>query len=224
MEIDRVPDQAELIASAEGMLNGLRERAPFAEQNRQLSTETVREFREAGFHKILQPHRFGGYELGMDTAAEVIRTLATACGSSGWIVNLFIVHNWQISLFPIQAQEEYWADGSDEVCSTASFATQSDMQEVEGGYRLSGRWKFSSGCDFAGWFIILKPSPTCLDWLLVPRRDVEIVDDWFVSGLSGTGSKDLVLDDVFVPAHRHLSIMDLATGKTPGGQAHDMRV
>tara|TARA_B110000196_G_scaffold68379_1_gene58053 strand:- start:643 stop:1770 length:1128 start_codon:yes stop_codon:yes gene_type:complete len=208
------------VARAEALLPGLHERARAAEENRRLSDETVREFRAAEFHKILQPRRFGGFELGFETAAEVIRTLATACGSSGWVANLFIVHNWQIGLFPMQAQEEYWADGSDQVCSTASFATHSEMKEVDGGFRLSGRWKFSSGCDFAGWFIILKPSPTCMDWLLVPRSDLDIVDDWFVSGLSGTGSKDLILDDVFVPEHRRLPIMDLATGNTPGGKAH----
>ena len=220
MQVERVPNQAELVARAEALLPGLHERARAAEENRRLSDETVREFRAAEFHKILQPRRFGGFELGFETAAEVIRTLATACGSSGWVANLFIVHNWQIGLFPMQAQEEYWADGSDQVCSTASFATHSEMKEVDGGFRLSGRWKFSSGCDFAGWFIILKPSPTCMDWLLVPRGDLDIVDDWFVSGLSGTGSKDLILDDVFVPEHRRLPIMDLATGNTPGGKAH----
>ena len=220
MWVERVPNQAELVARAKALLPGLYERARIAEERRRLSDDTVREFRAAEFHKILQPRRFGGFELGFDTAAEVIRMLATACGSSGWLANLFIVHNWQIGLFPIQAQEDYWADGSDQVCSTASFATHSEMKEVDGGFRLSGRWKFSSGCDFAGWFIILKPSPTCMDWLLVPRSDLDIVDDWFVSGLSGTGSKDLILDDVFVPEHRRLPIMDLATGTTPGGKAH----
>lgn len=220
MQVERVPNQAELVARAEALLPGLYERARVAEESRRLPDDTVREFRAAEFHKILQPRRFGGFELGFDTAAEVIRTLATACGSSGWVANLFIVHNWQIGLFPIQAQEEYWADGSDQVSSTASFATHSEMEEVDGGCRLSGRWKFSSGCDFAGWFIILKPSPTCMDWLLVPSSDLDIVDDWFVSGLSGTGSKDLILDDVFVPEHRRLSITDLATGNTPGGKAH----
>ena len=220
MQVERVPNQAELVARAEALLPGLYERARVAEESRRLPDDTVREFRAAEFHKILQPRRFGGFELGFDTAAEVIRTLATACGSSGWVANPFIVHNWQIGLFPIQAQEEYWADGSDQVSSTASFATHSEMEEVDGGCRLSGRWKFSSGCDFAGWFIILKPSPTCMDWLLVPSSDLDIVDDWFVSGLSGTGSKDLILDDVFVPEHRRLSITDLATGNTPGGKAH----
>ena len=214
------PTPEELIARAEALVPGLQERAGQAENDRRLPDITVQEFREAGFHKIMQPKRFGGFELGIDTAAECIRALATGCGSSGWIANLFMIHNWQLSLFPMAAQEDYWATGDDQICSTASFATKSQMEEVDGGFRISGRWKFSSGCDFATWFIIMKPSPTCLDWMLVPREDLTIEDDWFVSGLCGTGSKDLILDDVFVPEHRRLSIQALANGTTPGGEAH----
>src|SRR5262245_37785400 len=107
-----------MIARAEALLPKLRERSADAEKNRRLSDETVAEFRAAGFPKIRQPKRYGGYELGVGTGAEVIRTLATACGSSGWIANLFIVHNYQVSLFTPEAQDEYWADGDDQLCST----------------------------------------------------------------------------------------------------------
>jgi 3-hydroxy-9,10-secoandrosta-1,3,5(10)-triene-9,17-dione monooxygenase len=214
-----IPTKAEMIARAETLLPALRERSADAEKNRRLSDETVHAFRAAGLPKILQPKRFGGYELAPDTAVEVIRTIASACGSSGWVTNLFVVHNWQVSLFPIEAQEEYWAGSDDRLCSTVSFATKSQMEEVEGGARLTGRWKFSSGCDFADWFLIMKPSPTCFDWMLIPRSDVSIEDDWFVSGLCGTGSKDLILDNVFVPAHRRVPGMDIAMGTTAGGKA-----
>jgi 3-hydroxy-9,10-secoandrosta-1,3,5(10)-triene-9,17-dione monooxygenase len=220
----RIPTREELIQRAEALLPALRARAADAEKNRRLPDETVAEFRAAGFHKIMQPKRYGGYELGIRTAAECIRTLSTACGSSGWVANLFMVHNYQVSLFSPEAQKEYWATGDDQVSSTVSFATKSEAVKVEGGYRLTGRWKFSSGCDFATWFIIMKPSATVLDWMLVPRSDLTIEDDWFVSGLCGTGSKDLILEDVFVPDHRILSIMDIATGNTPGGKANGMAI
>lgn len=218
----QIPTKEEMIARAEALLPALRERSQEAEKNRRLSDETVAEFRAAGFHKIMQPKRFGGFELGIDTAAECIRTLGSGCGSSGWVANLFMIHNWQASLFPLKAQEEYWGEGDDVVCSTVSFAPKSQMEEVDGGFRLSGRWKFSSGCDFASWFIIMKPSPTCLDWMLVPRSDLSIEDDWFVAGLCGTGSKDLILEDVFVPEHRRLKMTDIATGNTPGSKVHDV--
>ena len=214
------PTRDEMIARAEALVPKLRERAAGAEQRRQLPDESIAEFRAAGFHKLLQPKQFGGMGLGLDTAAECIRTLAKGCGSSGWIANLFVVHNYQLGLFPLEAQQEYWAAGDDTICSTASFATRSDAVKVDGGYRLSGHWKFSSGCDFASWFIILKPSATLLDWMLVPRSDVHFKDEWFVSGLCATGSKDIIVDDVFVPNHRVLSIRDLANGTTPGARAN----
>lgn len=217
-----IPSRETIIARAEALVPEFRARSASAEKNRRLPDESVAAMRAAGFHKILQPKKFGGYELGIGTAAECIRTLATGCGSSGWIANLFIIHNYQLSLFSEQAQREYWADSDDVICSTVSFATKSDAVKVDGGYRLSGRWKFSSGCDFASWFIILKPSATVFDWMLVPRSDVTIEDDWFVSGLCATGSKDLILDNVFVPEHRILSIRDLATGATPGGRFNGM--
>ena len=220
----RTPTREDMIERAEALLPVLRARAADAEKNRRLPDETVTEFRAAGFHKIMQPKRFGGYELGIRTAAECIRTLSSACGSSGWVANLFMVHNYQVSLFSPEAQQEYWATGDDQVSSTVSFATKSEAVKVDGGYRLTGRWKFSSGCDFASWFIIMKPSATVLDWMLVPRSDLTIEDDWFVSGLCGTGSKDLILDDVFVPEHRILSIMAIATGNTPGGRANGMAI
>ncbi len=215
-----IPTAEEMIARAEAMIPALQERAREAEENRRLPDETVQEMVEAGFPKIMQPKRFGGYELGIEVAAECIRMLGIGCGSTGWVSNLFMIHNWQLSLFSIEAQEEYWADGPDQICSTASFATKSACEVVDGGYRLTGRWKFSSGCDFANWFIIMKPSPTNLDWMLVPKADLTIEDDWFVSGLKATGSRDLVLEDVFVPDHRCLSIMALMSGTTPGGEAH----
>lgn len=215
-----IPTQKEMIARAQALLPQLRERSANAEKNRRLPDQSVAEFRAAGFHKILQPKRFGGFELGIGTAAECIRILASACGSSGWIANLFIIHNYQLSLFSEEAQQEYWGESDDVVCSTVSFATKSEATKVDGGYRLSGRWKFSSGCDFASWFIVLKPSATLADWMLVPRADVTIEDDWFVSGLCGTGSKDLILENVFVPQHRVLSIRDLVMGTTPGGKAN----
>ncbi len=213
------PTKAEMIARAEALLPALRERSAEAEKNRRMSDETVRELRAAGLPKILQPKRFGGYELAPDTAVEVIRTIATACGSSGWVTNLFVIHNWQVSLFPIEAQEEYWDGSDDRLASTVSFSTKSHVEEVEGGARLTGRWKFSSGCDFADWFVIMKPSATCFDWMLIPRSDVTIEDDWFVSGLAGTGSKDLILENVFVPAHRRVPALDLALGTAPGAKA-----
>jgi len=213
-----VPSCDELVKRAQALLPQLRARAEAAEQARRLPEETMQDFFAAGFHRIMQPPRFGGYGYGHDVAVEVIMTIASGCGSSGWVASLAAMHNWQVALFPLEAQQEYWAESQDVFSSTGSFAPGGGkLETVAGGYRLSGRWKFASGADFASWFMIMKPTNECLDWMLVPRKDVTMVDDWFVSGLCATGSKDIVLDQAFVPSHRVLAIGDLLSGRCPGG-------
>jgi 3-hydroxy-9,10-secoandrosta-1,3,5(10)-triene-9,17-dione monooxygenase len=92
---------------------------------------------------------------------------------------------------------------------------------AEGGYRVSGRWDFASGCDEAGWVLLVGNGPEGLLWLLLPRRDYAIEDTWFVSGLRGTGSKDVVIEDVFVPQRHTLQVAEIREARTPGRDLHD---
>lgn len=218
---DRAPSPDELVARAEALVPKLAERALEAEEQRRLSVATFDELLGAEFHRILQPKRFGGFGLTHDVSAEVVRTLSRGCGSTGWIANLVTLHPWQVGLFGLEAQEDVWREEPAAYIATGSFATKSERRAVDGGYRLSGRWKFSSGCDFASWFMILKPTATNFDWMLVPRSDVDFVDDWYVSGLRGTGSKDILLDDVFVPSHRTVGFEDVMTANSPGSKLPD---
>jgi alkylation response protein AidB-like acyl-CoA dehydrogenase len=211
-----LPAPEEFVRRAEALQPQMRERAPEAEKARRLPDETFQDFIDADFHKILQPKRFGGCGLAQDTAAEVVATIARADGSSGWIANLICTHAWQIGLFSLEAQEEVWGDNPEAFSASASFAPRSELTEVDGGYRISGHWKFASGCDFATWFMIMKATPDNNDWFLVPRADVRVVDDWFVSGLCATGSKDIILDEVFIPSHRVIPSEDLFRGQAPG--------
>jgi 3-hydroxy-9,10-secoandrosta-1,3,5(10)-triene-9,17-dione monooxygenase len=217
----RIPDCDELVSRAQSLLPKLRERAQAAEEARRLPDETIEDFYSLGIHKIMQPVRFGGYGHGFDVAAEVVPVIASGCGSSGWLANFFTMHNWLASLFPLEAQEEYWAESPNQYFASGSFAPSgSKLEFVEGGARLSGRWKFASGADFANWFVVIKPSADCFDWLMIPRKEVTIIDDWFASGMCASGSRDFVVDDVFVPSHRILKFSDLVTGETPGGKIH----
>jgi 3-hydroxy-9,10-secoandrosta-1,3,5(10)-triene-9,17-dione monooxygenase len=216
-----VPSTAELVGRAEAIVPKLRERAAEAEANRRLPDVTIEEMRAAEFYRILKPKRFGGFGLTQEVTAEVVYTLAKGCGSSGWVSNLLMMHPWQVGLFELEAQEEVWNDEPEAFIGTASFSTKSEIKEVDGGFRLSGHWKFASGSDFASWFMIMKPSNENLDWMLVPRSDVEIVDDWYVSGLCATGSKDIILDDVFIPSHRTVQFDDLLAGNPPGAGLPD---
>src|SRR5262249_6553003 len=92
---------------------------------------------------------------------------------------------------------------------------------VPGGYRLSGQWDFASGCDAATWVLVMGAGPVGVLVFLVPRADWTIHDTWFASGLRSMGSKDIVIDDAFVPEHRALLATDLQEAHTPGRELPD---
>ena len=196
----------EALDKARSLAPVLRERAFAAEEARRISDETIREIKEAGLFRVLQPARFGGYELDPQTFLEVGMIIGAACGSTGWVYSVVGVHNWQLGLMPEQAQVDVWGEDQDTlICS--SYTPRGNVEIVDGGYRLSGRWSFSSGCDHAQW-AILGGVATDADGsvrrlcFLVPRTDYRIDDVWRVVGLRGTGSNDVVIEDAFVPEHR----------------------
>jgi len=144
------------------------------------------------------------------------------CGSSAWILGVIGVHNWHLAILSPQAQEDVWGEDSSIQLST-SLAPTGTVERVDGGYRLSGRWSFSSGCDFCHWAVMGGIVPPAEDGeapdarvFLVPRRDYEIDDNWHVIGLSGSGSKDLVVEDAFVPDYRTHSYRDAFDLRHPG--------
>jgi 3-hydroxy-9,10-secoandrosta-1,3,5(10)-triene-9,17-dione monooxygenase len=209
------------------LLPALRERAAHAEQLRRLPDETFAEFQEAGLFRALQPRRYGGYELDPGTFYQAVVEVGTACGSSAWILGVIGVHNWHLAIFPPQAQEDVWGADSSVQLST-SLAPTGTVKRVTGGYRLSGRWSFSSGCDFCEWAVlggILPPAeagqPPDARVFLVPRSDYGVDDNWHVMGLCATGSKDLVVKEAFVPEYRTHTYRDAFHLRHPGAEIND---
>jgi 3-hydroxy-9,10-secoandrosta-1,3,5(10)-triene-9,17-dione monooxygenase len=210
-----------------GLLPTLRERASRAEQLRRLPDETFADFQEAGLFRALQPKHYGGYELDPGIFYEGVIEVGTVCGSSAWILGVIGVHNWHLAIFPPQAQHDVWGKDSSVQLST-SLAPTGKVERVDGGYRLCGRWSFSSGCDFCQWAVlggIVPPveagqSPDARVFL-VPRSDYNIDDNWHVMGLCGTGSKDLVVADAFVPEYRTHSYRDAFHLNHPGAAVND---
>jgi 3-hydroxy-9,10-secoandrosta-1,3,5(10)-triene-9,17-dione monooxygenase len=209
------------------LLPALRERAPRAEQLRRLPDETFADFQEAGLFRALQPKRYGGYELDPGTLYQAVMEVGTVCGSSAWILGVIGVHNWHLAIFPAQAQEDVWGADTSLQLST-SLAPTGTVGRVDGGYRLRGRWSFSSGCDFCQWAVLggIVPSGDSgqapdARVFLVPRRDYEIDDNWHVTGLCGTGSKDLVVNDAFVPEYRTHTYLDAFHLRHPGATVNE---
>jgi 3-hydroxy-9,10-secoandrosta-1,3,5(10)-triene-9,17-dione monooxygenase len=213
-----------VVAAVGDLLPVLRERAQETEDARVVPAESVKALEEAGFFRLLQPSRFGGHEADPITFLTAVRLIASACGSTGWVSSVLGVHPWQLALFPLQVQEEIWgADSSTRMSS--SYAPTGRVQAVTGGYQLSGRWSFSSGCDHASWAILggivldADGRPTDFRNFLVPASDYVIDDVWDTVGLRGTGSNDIVVDG-FVPEYRSLSFTDVTRCACPGQEAN----
>ena len=173
----------------------------------------------------MQPALYGGHEYGFDALVRVAAPVAAACGSTGWIFSLGMIHQWLVATFPKQAQDEYWDD--QDTIAAGSYAPIGKMTPVSGGYRLTGKWTFTSGCDHAQWLLLGGMIPSANEggapqpaFILVPARDVSIEDDWFTMGLAGTGSKSTVASDVFVPTHRTVPFSQVLVGTSPGASVH----
>ncbi len=205
---------------------GLAERAREVELNRRVPDDIFDRVRATGMYRILQPARFGGHQGDPVDAADALFELARNCPSTAWVAAVCSVHQWMVGGFPIAAQEDVWGE-DDEVLISGSYAPRGQTVLTDGGVRLSGCWEFVSGCDNTSWAIIglmvppesddAKPHP---HFALVPRADYDIDDMWHAVGLAGSGSSNILLDDVFVPAHRLVSIPSMADGGSPGSEAH----
>ena len=213
-----------MLERARALIPRVAERASAAAAARQLPAETIDEYRAAGILRILQPRRFGGMQGRFSLFSRIVEELTYGCASSAWVYAVLAEHQWIIAQYPEEAQIDVWGEDPEAVASS-SLAPREAARRVPGGWRLSGRYPFSSGCDYAQWAIIgtflgEKGDPRHIDYLLVPLAEVEIVDDWQVLGLLGTGSKSLILRDVFVPEHRSVMVSDLFAGTPPGALVH----
>jgi 3-hydroxy-9,10-secoandrosta-1,3,5(10)-triene-9,17-dione monooxygenase len=151
--------------------------------------------------------------------------VARAEGCAGWVAGIIGVHPWQTALYSDETQQEVWGDDPT-VMNSSSYAPTGKAERVSGGFRLSGRWSFSSGCDHCRWVNLAtiaggidvdgRQLPDFRSFLL-PRKDYRIDDNWQVAGLAGTGSKDIVVDNAFVPDRRSMSHWDMTLGKPMPG-------
>jgi 3-hydroxy-9,10-secoandrosta-1,3,5(10)-triene-9,17-dione monooxygenase len=211
-----------MVTRARALGPSLVARVPEADALRRIPDATISDFEEAGFFRMLQPARWGGLEVHPGVFFDVQMTVAEACPSSAWVLGVVAVHAWQLALFPLEAQEEVWGTDPSALISS-SYAPTGKIARAPGGFRVSGRWSFSSGCDHASWVFLggfVPPEgeggPPDMRTFLLPRSDYRIDDNWHVAGLRGTGSKDIVVEDAFVPEHRTHRLIDGFKRSSPG--------
>lgn len=207
------------------LLPTFRERAEEAERLRVVPEANIKELEETGFFQLLQPHRYEGLEADPSIFYTCVKEIAGACGSTGWVSSVVGVHPWQVGLFADEAQQAVW--GSDtKTRLSSSYAPTGKATVAEGGFTLSGRWSFSSGSDHCQWVLlgalVFNDEGHVVDFrtFMIPRSDYTIEDVWHTVGLRGTGSNDVVVNDVFVPEAFTLSMSDTGRCFGPGQEVN----
>ena len=216
-----IPEYHDRIAA---LTPALRERAGAAERQRRLSQQTIDELVAAGLYRAYLPARFGGPELFMAEVLPLITQIARACPATAWVLAIMQMHTWLTGLYPQQAQDEVFEDDSDTlVCGVLQ--PRGMAKRVAGGYELlEAQWPYSSGCDFARWaqvggLVHQDDGPPEMRVFLLPRGEYDIIDDWHVTGLRGSGSKSLATGGTFVPEHRTIRFADAISGELSKGRS-----
>ncbi len=220
------PDFAELSKRAEALVPVLRERASRTEELRRLPDETIADLHRTGLFRILQPRRVGGSELPFAAIVELVAAIGRGCGSTAWVLANLAAHHWLLGMWPAKAQDEVWGQSPDNLISSALIFARGRATPVPGGYRVTGRWPYSSGVDPASWNMLgaivndEEAGTTEPRIFLVPKSDYTVIDTWHVIGLAGTGSKDVAVEDIFVPTHRTLAVDHMTGGANPGSEVN----
>jgi alkylation response protein AidB-like acyl-CoA dehydrogenase len=181
----------ELLRRAGELVPVFKERAAHTEELRQIPPESVQDLLASGLIRIGNPRRYGGHDVEVDTAFDVGFELGRGCGSTAWCYSLWTAHNWWLGHFPEQAQEEFFAPGPDTLFSSGLNPAGGKVESASGGFRVSGRWGFSSGCDAATWVMVAVPGPrpNGLTWLLLPARTIRYSTRGSPRGCGGQGAR-----------------------------------
>ena len=197
---------------------------------RRLSDDAANALRESGLARTITPKQFGGYELSPSVHIRACADLGNVCSAASWVLMVCVAHDYIIGRFPEECQREVYEGDADNLVA-GSLAPAGVIEPVEGGWRLTGRWLFGSGCDHSPWFIFgtrlanPKPEDEYTNYhVMVPRADVVIEDTWHTLGMRGSGSKDLVVTNVFVPSHRAMPTYPTFLGLSPHAKAPTYRL
>jgi alkylation response protein AidB-like acyl-CoA dehydrogenase len=216
----------ELVERSRAIADVLRSGAATAEADRRLPPESVAALHRAGAFEVLAPSTHGGPEAGLRALVETLLVNAEADPAAGWVQMVSNAHVWMVGNFRPECQAEVFAGGSS-VVVPGTLAAQGRAARVDGGWSVRGRWQFASGVDHGEWLMLgavaderLAESGERGLHVVVPKADVVVDDTWHTLGLRGTGSKDLVADEVFVPEHRSMATRSLFDGLSPHGEVH----
>jgi 3-hydroxy-9,10-secoandrosta-1,3,5(10)-triene-9,17-dione monooxygenase len=214
---------AAMVARAKALIPQLRDRASKTEELRRLPPETERDLHDVGLFRILQPKRVGGSEFDYVALVDCAEAIGRADASAAWNFANLASHHWMLAMFDKRAQDTVWNKDADALIASSFIFPAGRARKVEGGYVLRGSWPLSSGVDSSEWNMLASvvSSDDEADGIeyrifLLNRSDYKILDTWNATGLRGTGSNDVEVDDAFVAEPMTVAVADLAGGPTPG--------
>ena len=207
--LDRIEEAGPLFA----------EQSAAAEAAGRLTDDVAKQLKDSGLVRILQPADFGGFEADPRDFLTAAMDVGNHCPSAGWVAGVVGVHPWELALQDERVQEEVWGEDPD-TWVASPYAPSGIATPVDGGYQVTGHWNFSSGTDLCDWVVLgarvenEAGEMVGAVHIMLPRPDYEIVDgSWNVAGLEGTGSKDIVVTDTFVPEYRTIDILKVLNGQ-----------
>ena len=217
--------EQELVERIRELVPMVEAHAAQAERERKPVDAVMRAIEDTGAYKFFVPKRYGGFEFSLKSFIEIGMLLGEGCLSTGWVVTFCMEHNWLLSLFNEQAQDEIFGQ-QPYIIAPGALAPKGTATPVDGGYQISGRWEWGTGVMHADWVMVGAvtvggdPDHPELCMYLIPRDQVNVLDTWHVAGMVGTGSNDIEVTDVVVPGHLRQNITDMRDGGSPGAELH----
>lgn len=222
----QTPETLSYQAAIDSVLPVLAAHRAASEEGRSAAVDSITALREAGLARLMTPKLNGGHGASIRAQVHACAELARACPASSWVLMVCGAHNWIAGGFPDACRREMFDDNRD-LLIAGTLAGQGRFRKADGGWRVSGRWQYCSGVDHSPWLLIgslrdpedSAKGPNSLH-VMLPTRQVEVDDTWYTLGMRGSGSKDVVLDDVFIPEHRAQATGKLFNGLSPHVRDH----
>src|SRR5438874_3057176 len=216
-----------VVARAKALIPQLRDRAANTEERRRLPPETERDLHDAGLFRIVQPRKVGGSELDYVALVDCADALGQADASVSWNFANLASHHWMLGMFDPRAQDAVWKQDPDALIASSFIFPAGRARKADGGYVLRGHWPFSSGVESCDWNMLagVVSSDDDADGIeyrifLLNRSEYRINDTWNATGLCGTGSNDVCVEDAFVAEKMTVAVSELTGGPTPGSMVN----
>ena len=216
-------NEQELIDSLTSLAPMLEEHAGESERLRKPVDSVMKAIEDTQAYRYFVPKKYGGFEFGLEGFMDIGVALGAADISTAWVVTFCMEHNWLIGLYNQQAQDHIFGQ-QPYLIAPGALAPRGKATKVDGGYRLSGHWEWGTGVMHADWVLVGAltdhdgPPEVCM--YALPIADAKVVDTWQMSGMVGTGSNDIVVENAFVPGYLRQNLTELRAGDSPGAQFH----